>query len=121
MNLDIEVVTNIITSIKDIINFDYSTDLYSLINVGLIAFSAMKILLIGRRIPFVLIFALFIMIKLDSSLVKIFGDYSSSIQMLLEKYQFTDMITKHFEEYEYGVVFISIIIVIIFIIYIMVA
>lgn len=103
LNLDIEVVTNIITSIKDIINFDYSTDLYSLINFGLIAFSAMKILLIGRRIPFVLIFALFIMIKLDSSLVKIFGDYGSSIQMLLDKYQFTDMITKYFKEYEYGV------------------
>lgn len=84
--LNIDVITEFVTVVKDIVSFDYNANTFALINFLLIALAVVKILFIGRRLPVVLILVLLFIIKLDDALVLKLGESAIFIRSILDTY-----------------------------------
>lgn len=84
IGLNIDVVTQIVTEIRNIISFNYNLGIFALINFLLIALASVKILLIGRRLPIMLIFILLFTIKFDDILALRLGESAVFVRNTLD-------------------------------------
>lgn len=86
IDLNIDIVTEIVTEIRDIVSFNYNVNIFALINFFLIALAAVKILFIGRRLPIMLILVLMFIIKFDDVLVLKLGENAVFVRNILDTY-----------------------------------
>ena len=84
IGLNIDVVTQIVTEIRNIISFNYNLGIFALINFLLISLASVKILLIGRRLPIMLIFILLFTIKFDDILALRLGESAVFVRNTLD-------------------------------------
>ena len=103
LNLNIDGITNIILSIKEVIGFNYSAKLFSIINFVLISFTSIKILFLARKIPIVLILTSLFILSIDNNIAELlFGDKGFYIGSYFSEFYSSDFIVNNFISNKYS-------------------
>lgn len=119
IDLNIDVVTEIVTDIRDVISFNYDINTFALINFFLIALAAVKVLFIGRRLPIMLILVLMFIIKFDDVLVIRLGEIAVYIRSMLDTYTSNLGVIEDLSEFKLSVEYLNYLITIFMPIYLL--
>lgn len=107
IDLNIDIITEITTEIRNIVGFNYNVNTYTLINFLLIALAVVKILFIGRKLPVMLILVLLFIIKFDDALVLKLGESAIFVRSMLDTYTSNLGIIEDLVKFKYNIEYLN--------------
>ena len=107
IDLNIDIITEITTEIRNIVGFNYNVNTYTLINFLLIALAVVKILFVGRKLPVMLILVLLFIIKFDDALVLKLGESAIFVRSMLDTYTSNLGIIEDLVKFKYNIEYLN--------------
>lgn len=102
-SLNIGEISGVFENIKEVVGFNYSVELFSLINFLLISFTVVKILFSVKKMPIVLIGLLLFTLSLNYNVASLLlGDKMFYVSNFIEKFYSNEFIIKNFIENKYA-------------------